>query len=318
MRRLYIVLVSVIFIIIFLLFYLDNYYVYIINNILALSIACLGLNIITGYSGQMTLAHNAFVALGAYIAAILQLSMGINVYVAIVLAALISGLGGLLISIPAQRIRGLYLALVTLALAIAVTPIIKSFNDFTGGVLGLTIPKLTPPGWWLLGLDKYTLLICGIVFSIIFWISGNLMQGVLKRGLVAMRDGELAALALGIRTSRVRAFAFAYGCALAGLGGALLNLISGFIAPESFSLMMSIEFLAACALGGIATVSGALVAGVFMEVVPPLASAMSLSLAGAIFGGILVIVVLIAPKGVAGYSGNIRRYFIKENQIKYK
>lgn len=277
-----------------------SYLVFQLSGALAFSVACLGLNTITGFSGQVSLAHNAFVALGAYAAALSYDALGVSHVGAVITAALVSGVAGILIGIPAQRIRGLYLALVTLAIAYIVTPMIKQFSEYTGGVLGLRIERPEPPAWLPVSQDAWVYYIILAVTALVFWITSNVLSGDLRRSLIAIRDGELAAQSMGINNRAIRTFAFGYGCALAGVGGALLNLSLGFIAPDSFTLLLSIQFLAACVFGGAATIGGALVAGFFMQLIPPLASDVSLSFSGAIFGGILIIGMMVLPKGVVG------------------
>lgn len=278
----------------------SSYLVFQISGALAFSVACLGLNTITGFSGQVSLAHNAFFALGAYAAALSYQVPGVGHVGAVLVAAVVSGAAGILVGIPAQRIRGLYLALVTLAIAYVVTPVIKQFSSYTGGVLGLRIERPQAPDWLPLSQDVWIYYLILAATLLVFWITSNVLSGDLRRSLIAIRDGELAAQSMGINNKAIRTFAFGYGCALAGVGGALLNLSLGFIAPDSFTLLLSIQFLAGCVFGGAATIGGALVGGFFMQLVPPLASDVSLSFSGAIFGGILILGMMALPKGVIG------------------
>lgn len=278
----------------------DGYMLFQLSGALAFSVACLGLNTMTGFSGQVSLAHNAFFALGAYTAALAYNLLGVGHMGSVIIAALTAGVAGVIIGIPAQRIRGLYLAMVTLAIAYTVTPVIKQFSTYTGGVLGLRIQKPEAPVWLPISQDVWIYYVILAVTVLVFCITSNVLSGDLRRSLIAIRDGELAAQSLGINNKGVRVFAFGYGCALAGVGGALLNMSLGFIAPDSFMLLLSIQFLAACVFGGAATIGGALVAGFFMQLVPPLASDVSLSFSGAIFGGILILGMMVLPKGVIG------------------
>lgn len=269
-------------------------------GVMAFAVAALGLNVITGYTGQVSLAHNAFFAVGAYIGAMSTAYLGAGPLGSVVIAAVVSFAAGFVAGIPAQRLRGLYLALVTLAIAVSVTPMIKQFEAYTGGVVGFRVDQPAPPAWLPISQDSWIYYLVLLFAAIAFFMTYNLLSGSVGRSFVGTKEAELAAGSLGIDVARSKVMAFAYGSMLAGIGGALANFSIGYIAPDSFSLMLSIGFLAAAVVGGINTIWGAIIAGIFLQYVPSFASDISQALSGAIYGGILIICVIVMPKGILG------------------
>jgi branched-chain amino acid transport system permease protein len=275
--------------------------------VLAYAVAVLGLNLLVGYGGQISLGHGAFFALGAYTSAILIEKAGFPHLATIPAAAAVCFAAGLLLGLPALRIRGLYLALVTLAVAIAVPQLIKRFDGLTEGTQGLNVSRPSTPGWVPLADDQFLYFLTLALAVPMFLLAAGLVRGRLGRALMAMRESEVAAKAMGVDLARFKTGAFAVSSLYAGVAGALYVFSIGFVAPESFTLTISFAFLAAIVVGGLATIGGAIFGALFIEFVPVYASDVSEALAGVIYGGVLIAFMYVLRDGVMGLLRRIGR-----------
>jgi branched-chain amino acid transport system permease protein len=271
--------------------------------VLVYGVAVLGLNLLVGYSGQISLGQGAFFALGAYTAALLIEKAAVPHLLAVPAAGVVCFAAGFLFGVPALRLRGLYLALVTLGLAIAMPQLIKRFDGLTEGTQGMTVEQPAPPGWLPLEDDQFLYLLCLAVAAVIAW---NLVRGQLGRAVKAVRDGEIAATTLGVDLAATKTRVFALCAGYAGVGGALYVFALGFVAPEAFTLTISFAFLAAIVVGGLATISGALLGALFIEFVPVYASDVNEALTGVIYGGVLIAFMWLLPEGAAGLPHRLR------------
>lgn len=282
-----------------------EYQTFQLTGVMTYAVAALGLNLITGYAGQVSLGHNAFFALGSYAAVLSHLHLGTGNTISILIAAAVTFIAGMMAGYPAKRLRGLYLALITLILAVSVVPLIKQFKAYTGGAAGLLVDKPMPPSWFTLGQDAWIYYIVLAVAVLVFWLVHNFVNGSVGRALAGIREGELAAASMGVNVNFLKVVVFGVGSMLAGIGGALATLTIGFIGPDSFTLMLSIGFLAAIVVGGLGTIWGALVAGLFLQFVPSYASDLGQALSGAVYGGILIACMFLMPKGIVGSAMRI-------------
>jgi branched-chain amino acid transport system permease protein len=281
-------------------FALSSYHVFELTMVIIYAVAVLGLNILTGYNGQISLGHGGFFAAGAYTAAILMHRYGVPYWATLPPAALICFALGLVFGLPALRFEGPYLALVTLAMAVATPQMLKYFDTWTGGQQGINLVKpLPPPG---LGIDRdrwlYVLALATLLLAM--RVAANMLHGRTGRALVAIRDHPIAAAAMGIDTARYKTLAFGTSTLFTGVAGALSAIVIGFVAPESFSLFLSISFLVGSAVGGIATIGGAIVGGFFIEFVPNLANDISDAAPWAIYGLVMLLFMYAMPRGVVG------------------
>jgi branched-chain amino acid transport system permease protein len=279
--------------------------------VLVYAVAVLGLNLLVGYSGQISLGHGAFFAIGAYAAAVLVVRAHVPHLLTLPAAALVTFVLGFAFGVPALRLRGLYLALVTLALAVATPPLIKRFEGLTGGVQGMSVPQPRVPGWLPLDPDQFLYLLALLVAAVMFLLAANLTRGGLGRALVSIRDNERAAITMGVDRARVKTRAFACSAAYAGVGGALFTFALGFVAPESFTLLLSFNFLAAVVIGGLGTVVGPLLGALFIEFVPQYAGDINQALIGVVYGATLIAVMYLAPGGAAGLLRRLRRGLVE-------
>ena len=281
-------------------FALTNYHVFELTMAMIYAIAVLGLNILTGYNGQISLGHGGFFAAGAYTAAILMHRYGVPYWATLPPAALICFALGLLFGLPALRFEGPYLALVTLAMAVATPQMLKYFDTWTGGQQGINLVKPLPPAG--LGIDRdrwlYFLALASLLLAM--RVAANMLHGRTGRALIAIRDHPIAAAAMGIDTARYKTLAFGTSTLFTGVAGALSAIVIGFVAPESFSLFLSLSFLVGSAVGGIATIGGAIVGGFFIEFVPNLANDISDAAPWAIYGLVMLLFMYAMPRGVVG------------------
>ena len=284
-------------------FALSNYHVFELTMVMIYAIAVLGLNILTGYNGQISLGHGGFFAVGAYTTAILMHHYAVPYWATLSPAALICFVLGVLFGLPALRFEGPYLALVTLAMAVATPQVLKYFDNWTGGQQGLNLVKPSPPAALGIDRDRWLYFITLLVLLLAIRVAANLLHGRTGRALVAIRDHPIAAAAMGIDTARYKTLAFGTSTLFTGVAGALSAIVIGFVAPESFTLFLSISFLVGSAIGGIATISGAIVGGIFIQFVPNLANDISDAAPSALYGVAMLLFMYAMPHGVVGTLG---------------
>jgi branched-chain amino acid transport system permease protein len=274
--------------------------------VLVYAVAVLGLNLLVGYSGQISLGHGAFFALGAYTAALLIEKASVPHLLAVPAAGVVCFAAGFLFGVPALRLHGLYLALVTLGLAIALPQLIKRFDGLTEGTQGLTVEQPVPPDWLPLADDQFLYLLSLLLAAVMFLLAWNMTRGQLGRAVKAVRDREIAASTLGVDLAATKTRVFAVSAGYAGVAGAMYVFAIGFVAPEAFTLTVSFAFLAAIVVGGLATISGALFGALFIEFVPVYASDIDVALTGVIYGGVLIAFMWLLPEGAAGLPRRLR------------
>jgi branched-chain amino acid transport system permease protein len=284
-------------------FALSNYHVFELTMVMIYAIAVLGLNILTGYNGQISLGHGGFFAVGAYTTAIVMHHYAVPYWATLPPAALICFVLGVLFGLPALRFEGPYLALVTLAMAVATPQVLKYFDNWTGGQQGLNLVKPSPPAALGIDRDRWLYFITLLVLLLAIRVAANLLHGRTGRALVAIRDHPIAAAAMGIDTARYKTLAFGTSTLFTGVAGALSAIVIGFVAPESFTLFLSISFLVGSAIGGIATIGGAIVGGIFIQFVPNLANDISDAAPSALYGVAMLLFMYAMPHGVVGTLG---------------
>ena len=292
-------------------FLLDSYTVSQVTQYLIFVIAVLGLNVLSGYSGQLSLGHGAFLGIGAYAAAILVTFTGMHYLLAIPAAGVISALFGFLIGLPALRLHGHYLALATFGLALALPQILKhkALEPWTGGAQGLILDWPEPPFEFSvagveLDADRWFYFVVLTACVIVFGLCWGILRGRPGRAFVALRDHPIAAATMGVELTRTKTTAFAISAAIAGVAGALLAITTAFVAPDSFHIMLSISLLTGAVVGGISTMFGAFFGGLFVQVIPELAHGLSDSAPTVVFGIILLGVIYLMPDGLLGFLRN--------------
>jgi branched-chain amino acid transport system permease protein len=283
-------------------FLVSNYRTFQFTMVLVYATALLGLNILTGYNGQISLGHGAFYAIGAYTAAVLMDKAGVPYWATIPVAGAVCLLAGFLFGLPALKLEGLYLALATFALGVSLPHLLKyhHLEKITGGVQGIVIAKPDPPFGLPLNPDQWLYYFTLAVTVVMFLLAWNLLRGRIGRAMVAIRDQHIAAEAMGVNNAMVKSLAFGVSAMYTGVAGALGAIAIQFVAPDSFNIFVSIVFLVGIVIGGLASISGALYGALFIQFVPNIADEISKAAPWAIFGVFLIGFVYVMPAGIAG------------------
>jgi branched-chain amino acid transport system permease protein len=304
------------------------------TQVLIFAIVIMGLNILVGYSGQISLGHGALMALGAYTSAILIHRYQVDYLLTIPIAGLLTGLVGFLLGIPALRLSALYLALATFALAVVTPSIIKRPAELTGGVQGISIAAPDPPqfaqgvfssvtGGTAMSSDQWLYYVTLVLALLLFWFAWNVVRHRPGRAMRALRDREVAAAAYGVNVAGYKTIAFGISAFYAGIGGALYGITNAFVSPDTFPLALSFQLLVGTVIGGLASIAGPLVGGIFTFWLPimsnqfvasqpwiPAQVAQTLQKAGpaVTYGALLIVIMIFAPNGVVGlvYAGYAR------------
>ena len=226
-------------------FALSDYRIFLATMTLITAIAVLGLNILVGYSGQLSLGHGALYALGAYVTAILMEHGGFPWRATLPVSAVVCFGFGLLFGWPALRLKGHYLALATFALALATPQLLKhkALEHWTGGVQGLTLLKPDAPFGWKLSQDQWLYLVVLAIAALLFAAAWNLLRGRLGRATIAIREQPIAAAAMGINVAYTKAMTFGISALYTGVAGSLGAIATAFVAPDSFGMFVSVFFL---------------------------------------------------------------------------
>lgn len=283
--------------------FLHGYSLYILSLGGVYVIATIGLNLLTGYAGQVSIGHAGFLAIGAYAAALLLARAGLPFWLGLPLAGLITGLTGFILLIPALRLSTIYLAVATLGFGAAVYEILPRWSALTGGHQGMRLPGLSLFGLKL-DTDMSLYLLSLIVTVIMILMARNIVYSKLGRAFIAIRDHETAAQALGISLPRYKAYAFFISAFYTGIAGGLYAYVVGYISPGGFDLGKSIYLFSMMALGGMASIPGSVVGALFLAFLPFWLSSFR-GLQQFIYGAALVSVVVFMPYGIWGF---VRRW----------
>ncbi|MBI2204509.1 MAG: branched-chain amino acid ABC transporter permease [Candidatus Rokubacteria bacterium] len=281
-------------------FMLSNFRLFQFTQVFIYAIALLGLNMLTGFNGQISLGHGAFFAVGAYTGAIMMDRWNVPYGWTIPVGGLLCLIVGFLFGIPALRLEGLYLALATFALALAVPQILKYFEHWTGGSQGIVLTKPAAPFGLPLSEDQWFYFVTLVVLFVMFVLARNLLSGRIGRALVAIRDNPLAAEAMGVNKALYKSLTFGVSAAYTGVAGALSAVAIAFVAPDSFNILLSISLLTGSVIGGLASISGAIYGALFIQFVPNWAQDISKAAPWAIFGLFLIVFMYVMPYGIAG------------------
>jgi branched-chain amino acid transport system permease protein len=285
-------------------FMLSSYNVSLAAQVGIFFIAVLGLNILTGYTGQISIGHGAFMAIGGYTTAVMSRDHNTNLVVTMLMAFAICFVVGLLVGLPALRLSGVYLALATFALAVSVPQIPLQYSTFLGGSGGVQSSR-TVSNLWLYA-AAWT---CSAVLFVLAWL---ILRGRIGRAFRAVRDSEVAAVASGVELPVYKTLAFGISAAYAGVAGSLFVLATnGFAQPSEFDVFLSLQLLVGAAVAGLGSLWGVLVGAAFVGLLPQVST--SVPLIGAehgrdvVFGAAVILIMLLLPGGFAGLLGRLRR-----------
>jgi branched-chain amino acid transport system permease protein len=294
-------------------FLISNYRIFQFTLVMVYAIALLGLNMLTGYNGQMSLGHGAFYAIGAYVAAILMDRFGLPYWATVPAAGAVCLAVGFLFGLPALKLEGLYLALATFALGVALPQLLKykHLEEWTGGVQGIVIIKPDAPFGLKLNADQWLYYFVLFVMLVMFWLGWNLLRGRIGRAMIAIRDQPIAAAAMGVNNALYKSLTFGVSAMYTGVAGALGAIAVQFVAPDSFTVFLSITLLVGIIVGGLATISGAIYGAIFIQFIPNVADQISKAAPWAIYGIFLIGAMYVLPTGVAGAVRMVRARWLR-------
>jgi branched-chain amino acid transport system permease protein len=299
------------------------YILYIIITIGIYAIAAIGLNLLIGYTGQISLGHGAFFGVGAYAAAILATKVGLPFLIAVPAAGVITALVGMVFGIPSVRLKHLYLCIATLAGQIILEYVFVQWESLTGGAAGISIPTASLFGIDL-GSDRNFFFVVFVCFAVMTWMAVNLIRTRYGRAFIAIRDNDQAAEGMGIPIFLYKLLSFAISSFYAGFAGALFAYYMMSITPEPFSLWLSIEYIAMIIIGGLGSIPGAVFGTVFIVVLNEVLSLiteflMNIGTAGVgitiaplrefAYGLAIVLFIIFEPKGLAEVWRIVRSNF---------
>jgi len=271
-------------------------------------IAILALNIVTGYTGQISIGHGAFMAVGGYATAILTHDHGWSDIATLPVAAAVGFIAGVIVGLPALRLHGVYLALTTFAVALAVPQIAKNYPNFTGGTEGLALPTHT--GVWLYEVGWA---VAGVMF-VIAWF---LLRGRMGRAFRAIRDSEIAAASSGVSLAFYKTLAFGISAGMAAVAGSVYVLVNNFVNPDVFGLTLSLYILIGAVVGGLGSLWGVLVGAAFVQLLPiglttsHITSSQSVPV---IFGAVVIAVMALLPLGAANLLRAVLHFGFQKGQ----
>ncbi len=298
-------------------FVIPEYWVAQLTFVFIYSVVGLGLMLLAGFTGQFSIGHAAFLGVGAYTQAVLS-NMGWPFPLALLAAAGLSALVGLVVAVPALRVKGIYLGMATLSFGFIVEEVFARWEKVTGGNAGLQVKAPDLFGWKLASGSEFYFL-CLVITVLCTLAVLNILRSPTGRAFVAIRDSEISAQSMGIHLARYKSLSFALSAALAGIGGALYAHKLQFISPDQFNILQSIDLLLLVVIGGLGSVHGAFLGAIFLISMPqlislskdwlPAAVAQAPGLQAVVYGAVLIAFVLFEPLGIYGRWLKIRTYF---------
>lgn len=296
---------------------LDTFYLGELSLVYIYAIAGIGLMLLVGYTGLVSLGHAAFLAIGAYTHALLM-ARGWPLPLSLLLAGGLSAIAGVMIGRPTLRMTGIYLAIATLAFAIIVEQVIAHWASVTGGYRGLVVVRAQLAGFDL-GNSQAFYYLCLVTTLICLWLALNLLRSPTGRAMIAVRDSEISAQSMGINLAGAKTVAFAVSAGFTGVAGALFAHKLGYLSPDAFTLLTSIQLLLMVVVGGLGSMQGVFYGALFIvalpqliaiarDIVPPAIGQLP-GLEPGLFGLILVLILIYEPQGIYGRWLKIRQYF---------
>jgi len=297
-----------------------NYVPYLLNMAGIATIVALGLNLLTGSAGLVSLGHAAFFAVGAYTAGFFASTLGFPFWMTITISGLVTGTIGLVVGMPALRLKGIYLALATIAFQMIVTHVVLRWESVTGGANGMTIPPPSIGAFSFTGATRFYYLTAPVAVVAALAMA-NLMRSRYGRALVAIRDSDVAAEAMGVNLARYKTMAFGISAAYTGVAGSLFAHFLGYIGPDHFTVQLSIEYLTMIVVGGLGSILGSVIGAFVLTLLPEVLrfvldavnsfspDLMLPDLRALVIGLILILILVFEPEGLAGRWNKIRRYW---------
>jgi branched-chain amino acid transport system permease protein len=279
---------------------LDSFQAYEFARVGVYFIAICGLNILTGYTGQISLGHGAFMAIGGYTTAILVADHGVDPVWTIPIAGIVAGAAGFAFGIPALRLSGLYLAVATFGIAVAMPALLGKFSGLTGGSTGKFLPLLKAKWGLPLSRNDWLYYLTWTIALVLLAAAWLLVRGRTGRAFRAARDSEVAAVAFGIHLPTYKTLAFGVSAFYAGVAGSLFAIIVAYVSPETYPVKLSIYLVVGAVASGLGSLWGLAFGAALIQYLPEKAAELSKTAPDVLFGLVLIAVMLVLPTGVAG------------------
>lgn len=292
-----------------------NYVLFTFSLIAVNAVIAVGLNLLVGYTGQISLGHAGFVAIGAYTAGLVTAklpwpepaaALGLSWIAALIAAGGVAAIFGFLVGLPALRLTGPYLTIATLGFGIAVHQVLTNWDQLSGGRTGLFLPRLFLGPWRLDDRQLYYLTV--VVAGLLIWVASNLARSHVGRAFVAIRDSDIAAEVMGVNLTRYKTLAFAVSAAYAGIGGAMLAFLLRYLEPQLFTLFESIYYFSMIVIGGLGTVPGSVLGAALLTILPQQLAGLKQWLP-LVYGGTIMLVMSVEPLGLYGRWLRIKLWF---------
>ncbi|MBI2207067.1 MAG: branched-chain amino acid ABC transporter permease [Candidatus Rokubacteria bacterium] len=275
-----------------------RYFIYLASLVAVNAIVAIGLNLLSGYTNQLSFGHAGFLAIGAYTAALLAMhARSIPVPVALLIAGIVTGLVGILLGVPCLRLEGLYLTMATLAFGFVVTEAILNLDGLTHGADGLRVPP-APLGRWQLASDTSRYYLTAAVALVMVVLAVNVARTRTGRAFLAIRESEIAAQTSGVNVALYKTVAFAISAFYTGVAGGLFAFVVGYLSPDAFDLVLSVDFVTMIIVGGLGSVPGSIVGALVVTFLHDWLAAFQ-NYRPLIFGAVMVLVMLFLPGGLA-------------------
>jgi len=283
-----------------------GYFLYTASLVAVHVVIAVGLNLLVGYTGQISLGHAGFVAVGAYAAGVLATRLHVPWPGAMLGGGIAAAFFGFLVGIPALRLTGPYLTIATLGFGIAVNQVLTNWEQLSGGRTGLFLPKLAIAGVRLRDHHIYYLF-AGLAAALV-WIATNLVRSHVGRAFVAIRDSDIAAEVMGVNLTVYKTLAFAVSAFYAGIGGAMLAYLLGYLEPQLFTLFESIYYFSMIVIGGLGTIPGSILGAILLTILPQQLAGLKQYLP-LVYGATIVLVMAVEPLGIYGRWLRIKLWF---------
>ena len=281
-----------------------SYYMYLVSLCLVNIIVAVGLNLLTGNAGQISVCHSSFVAIGAYGTTYLVTKLGLSFWVALPLGGLIAALFGLALGFPALRLRGFYLAVVTLGFLEMSTLLIRELPMITGGVRGMSAPRPVLFGHALTS-DLAFYYVILVITLVTIWCAFSLLHSPTGRAFGAIRNSEAVAQTLAVPLARAKLIAFMISAFFAGIGGALFASLVGFIDPTEFELWTSVRYIIIVVVGGLGSIAGSVVGALVLTVLPEVLRDFK-EYNELVFGTLVLVALMVFPQGLVSLVPMLR------------
>ncbi|HKF78684.1 MAG TPA: branched-chain amino acid ABC transporter permease [Candidatus Dormibacteraeota bacterium] len=284
--------------------------------VFAFLIAMIGINLLTGFCGQISLGNSAFMAIGGYATSILVFKYGWSYLATMPVAAALAGLGGVLLGIPALKLRGLYLGLATFALAISMPTLIRHFDTLTGGSQGISLPPAEDP-FGLVAAQQLTseqwLYYLGLVLLVaIFLFSRALLRTDVGRAFKTVRESETAAVANGVSLTYYKTLAFGLSAIFAGVAGSLDAITTAYVSPDSFDVNLSLALVVGAVIGGLGTMAGPALGAIFVVWSPIYAQQIFKARPDIVYGVLLIALMYTMPQGIMGGFYRVAGWYLRQ------